>query len=1042
MTAAANRHAAAVLNFWRNAELLSPPAIPKVNVRDRYEPVFAVQSSAEPLPWQPGHALGQRSAGAGRKWRHTWYGGTYELERVKPILDSALKRPDQGYNETVFGESCLFAVSFTDEGRPLFDTFVVSSCAWALGQLAGTTSSLPDPDRFNAAAEALKREFEVVFAVQPGDERGEQILQWGFAAGRVMTGADLGTFTAKVARSLGVESVLNASESRIRSVGVSSAKHLSPDDQDFLNSFFLKDLGKVSQAVSLGQGGAGLQAYLTPQASLAVTNRIDVRTDLRAVYAGLSPELFPAGSWPTKGGHPLVLSQQFAVNTALASLRSGGLFSVNGPPGTGKTTLLRDLVAAVVVQRADQLAQLVTPAQAFTGSSGYRVGKFTRRVNTFRENLMGFEMVVASSNNGAVENITLEIPKKDAVDPAWLPHVDYFAGLATEVIGQEAWALLAARLGNKQNRGDFISRFWYGNKTDAPNPTGGFKKYLEGEEGKVIDWVKAVQRYQRVVKAEQVLRAQRLSAFTARARQVEAHAAVQRLPTEVDGLETRLVSLGSRIDQLLLVEQAAATDLGDREARRSHHATLRPSVWANLRSLGRETRVWQAQDAQHVTSIGEATKVLDKARGATRSAREIKAELERKRSELQKQLAKLQAEAQRLASELQAVKATLGAHFADLDDWATGDALREHSAPWMDAEWNAARRTVFLEALNLHRVFIQANAKAFRQNLTVAIDLLGGEFPSSAPDEAARTAWATLCFVVPVISTTFSSFDRLFARMGRESLGWLLIDEAGQATPQAAAGALWRAKRSLVVGDPMQLEPVVSLPESVQEALRAHHQVSEDFAPRSTSVQELADRTTRYGTSLPRADGHSLWVGAPLRVHRRCEEPMFSISNAVAYGGMMVFGTPPRGALPLPASGWWDVQGSADSNFIPAEGEVTRQLLGELRSRGLEMDKIYLISPFRAVVKELREIGKDFKTSLAGTVHTVQGKEADVVILVLGGHPANVRAKQWAASTPNLLNVAVSRARQRLYVIGDRTAWQNHPYFDELARQLPLNERA
>ena len=64
-----------------------------------------------------------------------------------------------------------------------------------------------------------------------------------------------------------------------------------------------------------------------------------------------------------------------------------------------------------------------------------------------------------------------------------------------------------------------------------------------------------------------------------------------------------------------------------------------------------------------------------------------------------------------------------------------------------------------------------------------------------------EAAWTALFFVIPVVSTTFASFDRLFSHLGRESLGWLLIDEAGQAAPQVAAGH-FMARRSVVVGDP------------------------------------------------------------------------------------------------------------------------------------------------------------------------------------------------------------------------------------------------
>ncbi|MBL2043988.1 hypothetical protein ELE95_30485, partial [Klebsiella pneumoniae] len=86
-------------------------------------------------------------------------------------------------------------------------------------------------------------------------------------------------------------------------------------------------------------------------------------------------------------------------------------------------------------------------------------------------------------------------------------------------------------------------------------------------------------------------------------------------------------------------------------------------------------------------------------------------------------------------------------------------------------------------------------------------------------EEQAGLALDSLCLVVPVISSTFASMPRMFRDTGQEAIGWLLIDEAGQAQPQHAVGAVWRAKRTVVVGDPQQLDPVSSIPSTVERAL-------------------------------------------------------------------------------------------------------------------------------------------------------------------------------------------------------------------------------
>jgi superfamily I DNA and/or RNA helicase len=127
-------------------------------------------------------------------------------------------------------------------------------------------------------------------------------------------------------------------------------------------------------------------------------------------------------------------------------------------------------------------------------------------------------------------------------------------------------------------------------------------------------------------------------------------------------------------------------------------------------------------------------------------------------------------------------------------------------------------------------------------------------------------------------------------------------------------------------------------------------------------------------------------------------------------------------------------------------------LLDQLIAVGTEAPDIFLISPFRVVAFNLRRSirqRRDLESRLGqppwqwaqervGTIHTFQGKEAQAVVLVLGAPlEGSAGARRWAGSSPNLLNVAASRAKQRLYVVGDRSAWKDVGVFRTLAARLP-----
>jgi len=332
----------------------------------------------------------------------------------------------------------------------------------------------------------------------------------------------------------------------------------------------------------------------------------------------------------------------------------------------------------------------------------------------------------------------------------------------------------------------------------------------------------------------------------------------------------------------------------------------------------------------------------------------------------------------------------------------------------------------------------------------------------------------TLQLLVPVISTTFASVGNFFRYVkDHDSIGTLIIDEAGQATPQAAVGALWRAYRTIVIGDPKQIEPVVK-----DEAAVLRSAYGEDvmhcYSDKTLSVQSFADYLNSYGTRMYDSvdDEEGKWIGTPLKVHRRCISPMYEISNHISYSDTMKQVTPePSEDVLESLSGvqtqWLNVSGAENGNkdhFVAEQGDKALEILDKAfevffrqeteaaetdDSASTETDRgpdLFIISPFNTVIEGMKQHIQNnlsnpaFPTLAAhpetvekwltswknvhiGTVHKFQGREANEVIFLLGCDHGSAKSANWVKK--NIVNVAVTRAKYRLTIIGDGSVWKD-----------------
>ena len=136
-------------------------------------------------------------------------------------------------------------------------------------------------------------------------------------------------------------------------------------------------------------------------------------------------------------GHPQAARIDVVARADVVEAGGPGLMGVNGLPGTGKTTMLRDILASNVVERARRLSACENPFDALTERTHEWTGegRMRRRARELRPEVAGLERVVASANNADEENLSEEIPQRSAIKDGRHVDADYFACLSTAALG-------------------------------------------------------------------------------------------------------------------------------------------------------------------------------------------------------------------------------------------------------------------------------------------------------------------------------------------------------------------------------------------------------------------------------------------------------------------------------------------------------------------------------------------------------------------------------------------------------------------------------
>lgn len=342
----------------------------------------------------------------------------------------------------------------------------------------------------------------------------------------------------------------------------------------------------------------------------------------------------------------------------------------------------------------------------------------------------------------------------------------------------------------------------------------------------------------------------------------------------------------------------------------------------------------------------------------------------------------------------------------------------------------------------------QADRSLLSQYKTT-LQMVSQETPSKGAwrnyfEQSQRISHILPCWAV----TSLSAKGRIPMREGLFDL--VVFDESSQCDIASALPLLYRAKQAVIIGDPKQLSHISAISKRQDERLLENYGLIggySDWAYSYNSLYDLASGLTGGGDLID------------LRDHYRSHADIINFSNDVFYGKHLRVATKYDSLQKLKGEDtgirWVNVVGVAEK---PNGGSGSRNnkeakaVVDELRrlvEQGYE-GTIGVVSPFRAqanLIKRMVESDEILAVKLSEcnflceTVHKFQGDERDVMIFspVISKNMPN-GSIIFLKNTGNLFNVAITRARAVLIVVGDSSAVASCgiPYMEKFSNYVRL----
>lgn len=313
------------------------------------------------------------------------------------------------------------------------------------------------------------------------------------------------------------------------------------------------------------------------------------------------------------------------------------------------------------------------------------------------------------------------------------------------------------------------------------------------------------------------------------------------------------------------------------------------------------------------------------------------------------------------------------------------------------------------------------------------------------------------CLTPIFISTFYSApkYSRYFngkeERPYDELYDYLIVDESGQVAPDIALPTFALARTALVVGDTKQIEPIYSVSkpmdtvnyglyvcgdlENIGENQLDRHE-SQGKLGSCGSLMQMAQHANLYeDTPVNNTDSQHATNGLLLTEHRRCVDQIISYCNDYVYYGQL---EPMRGNKSdvsldfiLGNKGYVHIdyasarRGKSRINALEALAiaawiDTNCEVLEKKYGKDI-YDIVAVVTPFKPQTLEIKEALSQYKAIYqkitVGTAHALQGAERPLILFSLVASPND--SVSFINSQYNLLNVTVSRAKDYFVLFGN-----------------------